>query len=642
MSDSQSTVGAPLIADLDTLAAYDEREYLFDFLESADRAREPHLRVMDEVWENYIVALPGESYRHWLWPRSTGNVPSFYTNPGTRLKDPETHQILQSLTAQQVGLYFAAPEYISAKPVGSGADYEKARAVQMALQGFLERPGEFRTDYEAILTSNIFGVSIVEVGWETRARQQYVLQPQLDAMGVPSGRKIVPQVVVYRDQPLRRTIDPFDFYPDPVGTGINVDMRGCAKRFEIYEEEARALAQPVDGEPGVYDAQAVERAIARGRDDKGQSTPSGASTRMQDRTVNRIEATKRMRRLVGFEYHGFSPVRRNDGFSWRTITMLNGEIVRSHGLAYIDGKIPFVEFVPMPVPGRFWGLSPASVIRFLQDAADANLMLITDMLINSLYGPLMVQQGFGGDREALRNRHLRQIIEVIDPEKVKGVPVDYQALTHGVDWYGRQKQVMRESSGRTDPVQAIPSTGDKTATEVGELVRLASQRVGMTVQITERGPFPAMGRMIHNRFRQFMGDSEVWVRFTGEPFAFTIDDIDLDVDVRFTGSAFAMSKFQKTQAYTQAIQTIAASTQLIPMMPDLFIRLLRDGMEIGDAEQIVTRAMMAQAMLAQQQQAMQEQAGGAPQPGDEQPNGDGTAAAQTETGLAEREGRSLQ
>lgn len=646
MADTQSTAASPLVADVDALAANDEREYFLEFLEISDAAREPHLATMDEIWENWLVALPGSTERHFLWPRSTGNVPSSFVSGQTRLKDPETHQIIQSMTAQALTLMFAPQEYISTKPVGAGQDYEKARASGMVITGFLERPGEFLTDYITLTTAFIFGTAYQEIGWETRARLQYALVPIIDDMGVQHGRRIVPKEVIYKDQPLRRVIDNYDAYPDPGGTRIHTDMRGFGKRFEIYEEEARALAQsPGEGIPPVYDPAAVERAIRAGRY-TGGSDPVGTSSRMNDYTKNRSEGSRYMNKMTGFEYHGFSPVRRRDGFSQRTLTMLNGVMVRSSGMPYISGQIPIKEFTPMPVPGRHWGLSPAAVIRFLQDAADANLMLITDMLTNAMYGPLMVSPGFGGDREALRNRHVRQLIEVLDPTKVAQVPTDYNAMRFGIDWYGRQKQVMRESSGRTDPVQAIPTSGDKTATEVGELVRLASQRIETMIQLIERNDYPWIGRTLHERFRQFMGDAEVWMRFAGEPFQFTFDDIDTDVDVRFVGSRYAMSRFQKIAGLRDAINTIATGLPILPLMPDLFIRLLRDGLEVGDAEAIVSRAIMAAAALGHMQPGGpagppapngRAQTGGGGPP-EETPN---AAPPQTETGAAEREGRPL-
>lgn len=630
----ESTVGAPLVGDLDSFAAHEEREFFLDFLQASDRKREPHLQALDEVWENYLVALPGQSGRPFLWPRSTGNVPSTFTTQQTRLKDPETHQAVESMTAQAMGLLFGAPEYVTTRPVGRGQDYDKARGLNRVIQGFMERPGEFLVDQQTIKTAFILGTAYQEIGYETRSRLQYVVVPVMDDMGIPRGRRIVPMDVIYRDRPLRRNIDPYDAYPDPNGTRIHVDMRGFAKRFEVYPEEALALSEPQSGQPPVYNRMAVMRAIQRSSDARGIHD-SSFHRRADALGFRRGEQSRFMKKLVGFEYHGDSPIRRRDGFTRRTLTLLNGEMVRSHGLVYLGGRIPVKEFVLNPVPGRHWGLSPAEVIRFIQDVLDANLILTTDMMINSLYGPLLVGRGFGGDREALRNRHLRQLIEVSDPKKIAPVPIDYNAMVQAGVQYANLKQVAREATGASDPMQGIPTGGRPTATQISELTRVASQKVEAMIMPIERDDFPWIGETILDRFRQFMGDdSDVFMRFAGETFGFTLDEVDRDVDVKFVGSRFAMSNFQKGAAFREAIQTIAAGTQLIPIMPDLFIRYLRDALMIGDAEQLVAKAMMAATALGLV---------GGPQEAAEQENESMAAGVSglTETGQAETEGRRL-
>src|SRR3989304_1705952 len=136
MPDPQSTVSAPAIVRIRAAIEREgQKRFLLDFLERSAREREPHVDTWNEIWDNYLVVPTGTtSTAQWhgtsLWPafpntRSAGVERSV-------LKDPETHQIVESLAAQSLALLFSSRDYIQATPVGAD-DPDKARLISRLL-----------------------------------------------------------------------------------------------------------------------------------------------------------------------------------------------------------------------------------------------------------------------------------------------------------------------------------------------------------------------------------------------------------------------------------------------------------------------------------------------------------------------------
>jgi len=605
-----------------------EVEFVLEFVEKSKRAinSSGRMEIMQEVMDNYLVVPYGRGAEMFQTYSSGGTATTTrlkrHSSGRSRLKDPETHQIVETITSQALGLLLGQRDYISAIPK-SVDSYDRARKIGSLLMSFFEQPGVWTTHYQIFKDAFLFGTSILEIGWETRSRLQY------------SQGSRTPQEVIYRDQPLHRSVDIWKFYPDPSGTSIQRDMIGVANEFDITMQEARRLSEPgPDGEPGVYDRADVEQAIRmykeRVQKERGDRFPQ-VSKEMPDR----------FQKMCGLEYWGESPIQASDGMSNRVITLLNGVRVRSRGNCYWDGNIPFKEVVINPIAGRFWGLAPAEVIRFLQDSADNMLMVLTDAADLAIRGPLLVGAAFGGNPEQLRDRALNDIINCSDPKMVGTIPVDLNVLQFAAMDLLRRKLSMREASGATNPLQAISGPTEKTATETSELVRLASQRVEQMVLLIEKDTYPWIGKTTHSRMRQFI-DADTIIATLGEDvLEVPVDDINLDADVRFTGSRHAGSRFQKSVQYRQMAETMGSERgeRLSILAPELLVRWFRDGADIVDAEAIVQRFTQRALALKKLEMMSAGGMGGGSVPM-EQPEADesfGTAAGETE-----REGEAVQ
>lgn len=597
MSDPQSTATTAFGIITDRFRREDESRFVLDFVAKSKAKRDPYQDIWEESFQNYMVASPTATLGR-TWP-SGQLAPWFATklqSTSTYLKDPETHQIIESLVAQALLLLLGQRQYITAIPVGSD-DYEKARLHGRLLQAQMEQPGVFRTHYQLFKNAFIFGTSILEIGWETRSRLQVVKRTLRDPLTQAQQVQSTIEEIIYKDRPTQKEIPLWDFYPDPGGTRIHENMCGVAKGFSITVQDAMQLA-----EAGVYDKAAVKRAVAY--------HAKRAKAEMQPINGRQINLPEGLEVLEGYEYWGYSPISTPDGATNRVITLLEGENVRSHINPFLKGEIPFKEIIANPISGRFYGLSPAETIRFLQDSADNMLMVLNEAADLAVRSPLLVGGAFGGNTEQLRLRKLNDLIMCRDPKAVMPLQQDLSVLGLASQELLRRKLNMREASGATNPMQAIESGDRTTATEVSELVRLASQRVESMVSLIERDDYPWIGRTLYCRNQQFLPPGGAAAVLDGEYFEVPLEDFDLEVDVRFTGSRTAQSQFQKTAALKEAIVTLASSMDLIPIMPELIERYLRDGLDIVDAKEIMTNAVLRNAMLQQQAQASQPSSGG--------------------------------
>ncbi len=230
------------------------------------------------------------------------------------------------------------------------------------------------------------------------------------------------------------------------------------------------------------------------------------------------------------------------------------------------------------------------------------LMTMTDAMDLMVNGPLLVGNAFAGDLNRLRRRRFNDVIRCSNPDMVKPLPLDLSAMQLSGMELNRRRSDMRQATGSLDP-QNISDGERDTATKVSEVVRLASQRLELQVQIIEKDDFPWLGRAIHSRIKQFMPSEGAVATLAGEQFSISLDDINVDADVRFVGSRHAMSKSQKFAQTTQMLTILGQNPMLAIQYPELLVKHFRDSLEVKDAQMIVERAAQVAQQLMMQQQA---------------------------------------
>lgn len=606
-----------------------DRDFVLDFVSKATEVNEERIPFWDEAQDNYFVTPTGQGTKFIVSDTLMSNLPlAFRANARhprrSTLKDPELHQIIETLTAQAIGLLLNQRDYIQVVPVGAD-DYEKARILGRILTAILEQPGWYRTHYQLIKNAFIYGTAIVELSWEKRSRSQMTRIPQFDQLGRLLGYRTEPRDVVYKDAPLFREVDRYNFYPDPSGTRIQHDMCGVAKRFDLTKYAVQELARA-----GTYHyTDSVRRALESASGSR-KSSRMGGQMRFPDAPK---DIPDDFGRLVGYEYWGKVPYKTQDGATNRVITVLEDQTVRSHINPYIDGRIPFKEIVVNPVAGRFDGLAPTEVLRFLQDSADSMLMALTDAANLAVRPSIVVGTAFGGDPDEITRRE--ELINARNPDAVKPLPVDLNALQFAGMELFRRKASMRETSGSNAQQLLSSEGGDRTATAASELVRLTSQRVELMVQLMERDDYPWIGQTLHSRLKQFLPPGGGRALFQGESMRFTLDQIDFEADVRFIGSRHNLTPFQIFSQYQTMASVLGTNPALAVTAPEILIRMFRDGLKIVDAERIVTE-MGRQYQIEQARSVLlgSGKTGGGSV-------GDFSLPLGTESGAAEQEGQRL-
>ena len=626
--DPQGTIAVGRALPSSSAERTNDLEFLLEHITRSDAGeRGRALSICQELLDNYMVVPFGQSGndgRGIGTPGQFGPYPQKYRGEPI-LKDPESHQITESLSAQAMLLIFGAKEYLRASPKGVD-DPEKARILSRVLMSVLNRRGTYRTFYQAWKDAFIFGTAVLEFSWESRSRQEVVPMPYVDEQGQPQVA-YVPQMTRYKEGPLISQIDIFDFYPDPGGTRIQHDMRFVAKRFRITRQEAEALAAS-----GVYDAQAVKEAFEGTAGSTGAPV-AGGRERFPDKAVPKASKTGH---FYGFEGWGFVPGKHADGSSNRVLTAINGKLVRSTINPHFRGRIPMKEIVVNPIAGRFYGLSPNEVNRFLQDSSDHMLMTMA-MAANDMVRPrTLINQNANinpdelmyGKRWIMANGIGGTLDNIAKP-----LTQDYNALQFAQQALEQRKLSMRGSAGSLEPLGETLGGDRMAATTTSEIVRLASQRGELMATLSEREDFPEIGSLTHGLLRQFASDEGVIATFHGEPLRVPFKDINEDADIEFVGSRHMQSKFQRVAAKKEAIATMMQAMALIPHMPELFIEYLRDDLEINNGEQIVMQAVASiQAQMQAQASAKMPGAGSSPA-------GPAESSFGTETGQTEREGR---
>jgi len=600
MSERVSTASAPALL-LEKHQKSKILEFALDCVEKSQSLNDQFSSIWNENLDNYLVRPVSDSTYPKLGMRSPrgasqGALRGRRTQDGQSvMKAPTIHDIIENMAGQGIGLLMPTLDFIEAVPIGKD-DPEKARTVQRHLQSVLRMQGIYRTNQMTFKDAFIIGTGIIEIGWETRTRMQMTEVPVIDEeTGFVIGSNYEPREVTFRDLPLFQQIDRFDFYPDPSGTRIQENMGYCGKRFRIPQSAAMGLARA-----GVWWKDAVEAAIKH-EGEPSETRRAGSVHRFMEL---RKEAPSAFGTQNGVEIWANLPWRPPDGVRNKVITVLNGELVRSRMNPHADGNFPMKEIVLNPVAGRFDGISPAETMRFLQDSLDNLLMVFNDMADISARNILLAGLGAGIDPLRLRKRIPGDVIPCNNPDMIKPVPYDVNAMAVAASEIVRREAQMYKSSGATDP-QMIADVDRASATQINQVVRLSSQRVQLMTQLTERDDWPWVGRTLLSRLRQYLDRGRQAI-VAGEILPIPLNEIDMQADIRFVGSRFAESQFQTNAKYREVVNVIGTNPQALLLIPDIITRWFRDGLEIMDAEQIVDEAQ--QRFLAlQQAQAAQAQ-----------------------------------
>lgn len=577
-------------------------EFVSSFVEASDRYRRQYIERWEEITRNFMVE-PEPLERNLRTPYRRGGM--VYQSPRKRvvLKDGETHRVLMTYAAQLMTQIFGHPrgEYVQALPTGWEDAPQKGPTCSKLLRYIDTLPGHYRTYLEAIVEMLRFGTSVIENPWRYEEREM----PVRTVVGTPFGtvsEETRQRIPVY-DDVCMKVLDVMDFYPDPARYRMQ-EMCGAAKRFRMNAYEAKRMA-----DSGLYDSAAVQRAILKGVS-KGTSRDESFRTGL-DQPTDR-EALTEFKEMEGYEYWGDVPWY-EDGSSRMVLTLLNGEEVRKRPFPLADPHLPFHTFIINPVQGRFYGLSPAEIIRYDQSFADAIKMLLAEAIIRQVHPPIAVDPESTEDIAAIRAWKADTVIMARGgPNSVGTLRYDAQ-VNNGFAMLSGLKAAMQDDSGANAAMQGMTGPDREAATVGSERYKYASGRMELAAQVIEKECLPPLAASNLRRYQQFLADDEDLRKRVGEmPEPIWLGDIMGDFDVQFVGSRMLASRQEKLQAWDRLTALSAANPVAASMIPwqQILTPFVGDVLDLPEVAAMVAspQTMLMNVML---QQAM----GGAGQGG---------------------------
>ena len=603
----------------------DAYAFTMGFIANSKHYRSQFIDRWREILANFIVEPYG--FTESSVDRPYGKARNIgYRRNRIELKDGETHKVITTYASKLVlgALGDTRAEYVQAEPVGYEDATQKAPTVSKLLRYAFTRDGVFRSLVEAVTDMLLFGTSIVEIPWTYTEREMPVRSfESIDGIEVDSFSR--QRVVAYDDTEIL-PVDVQDFYPDP-SEYVLEKMAGVAKRFRMNAMQAKAMT----GNPLGFKTEAVNRAInfSPSKSDSKDSDYDQNFRKDYDQPRDRT-AYPDFKEMIGFKYTGEVPWKDDIGSSRRQITILNNTVVQDIPYPLADEALPYRSMTINPVVGRFYGISPAEVIRYDQDLQDAVKILLAIAIKRQVLPPIAYDP-LGDIDEAKLQAWDDDVLIPINggPNAIGTVKYD-SGVFQGFELTDRKKQDMQETSGATGGLQGQElSTKRMSATEADNTIRNAMDRPELAAALLERDSLPKIGKSILRRYQQFLPDTEALKQRVGElPEPFWIGDISGDFDVRFVGSRMAMSRQQKLQAFDRAMAYAASVPGAAALLPNLQIwqMLFGEVLElpeiaamVGDPQQmqmnLILQQLSGQGGAAQNGVAQNQQTGGTAQVG---------------------------
>jgi hypothetical protein len=572
----------------------DVYDFVMGFVSHSRRYKSQFVDTWTEVLLNFIVEpYDYQSNRSVDRPYVAGQRRSGYyyngrATPGATtseivLKDGETHKAIMSYAAHLVlsMLGDRKGEYVKAHPVGYEDAKGKARTVTKLMRYNFARPGTFRSMVSAVIDMLLFGTSVVKTPWKYKEREMPVREIFTDEDGFEVDEFVRTKVEAYNDVCLK-AVDVQDFFPDPGETSI-CDMVGVAEKMRFNEMQARSMA-----EDRRWKASAVTRAIHNHQ--KAESPGGSRKSHHEDEFREGIDQpydkgpNEQFNPMIAFQYHGDVPWE-DEGSSRRRITVLNGEIVEDKPYPLADPNLPYHELTINPMTGRFYGVSPAEIIRFDQDLMDAVKGLSAEAVIRQVHPPIAFDEDSGIDVAHLRRWSPDMPIPIRGgPKSVGTLRYDASVFT-GFAQMAETKTSMQETAGANSAFQAQGLGSSRaSATQANFQQQQALGRPELAAAVLEKECMPSIAQGMLRRDQQFLTSEDLTLRVGEDPQAVWIGDIMGEFDIQFIGSRMAMTRQEKLQAYDRLASMTAAIPAAQAMVPwQMMLRnLIGDVLELPE------------------------------------------------------------
>jgi hypothetical protein len=554
-----------------------------DCVEQAHAVRKELEPSWYENWANYRVEssyntqTPSKTY-----PLASPSVGRFEVSPINFLKTPESHQGVNTLRALLLAGLFGTRDYVQADPVGD-EDVEAAKRVSRLVMFGLERPGNFRTNFENIGDALIFGLGSYSARWRRDIKLvprrvpvpdpanpgQFLRDPRTATQQNPQGNIMTIlqniEAPVF-DDPTLETDDLFDTWFDPAANRFD-QLKYKIKRFRIRDEELEALK----ADPN-WDANGISKVLLSEPEGRptGPDQTDHPKLLTENLTLEDVKDVHKYGFYGGWMFEGQIPeevAKEIGGIDPRgnvVFRVVNGIVVQAIQSPQRNGRIQGGSITVLPTGRGIYGISPLTIVRYLQDVSDTQLILTVQALIESVYQNYLL----GGDQgpnfpRDLETRRPREVFTLQgDIDQITPLPKDYSGLQIAVGALNLISQTIRNAMNARDPVQGLTrQTGDQTATETQIVASAALQNTDQLAVLIERDELPTQGHLINDLYYINLDDESKVFRRVGEsePTNVNYYDIDAVSDITFVGARSLISKQGKGNQFRDFMNVLASN-----------------------------------------------------------------------------------
>ena len=578
-------------------------EFLNDCVEQADQIRKEYQPGWDENWGNYRVESTSGSMPNKTYPMASGG--KFDVSPINFLKTPESHQGVNTLRALLLSSLFGVRDYVQADPNGP-EDVEAAKKVSHLVMYGLERPGNFRTNFETLGDSLIFGLGSYSARWKQDARLvprrlpvpdpsapgEFLRNPDTGAIMTVLQNMMAPVF----DDPVLETDDLYDTWFDPSANRFD-QLKWKIKRFRMRDEELMGLMQDPN-----WDAEGIAQVLENEKPDSsraaGPDSRESPKLLTESLTDEDLEDIKEYGYYGGWVFEGTIPsevaakIGAIDAQGAVVIRIINGICVQAIQSPQRNGQIQGGLITILPTGRGIYGLSPLTVVRYLQDVSDTQLILTVQALIESVYQNYIIGGELGPTlAKDLERRRPRQAFTLQgDVTQLLPLPKDYTGLNIATGALQLLSQTMRNAMNARDPVQGIQrQTGETTATETQTVAAAALQNTDQLAVLIERDELPVMGKLVNDLFYCNLDDEGKVFRRIGDvgTTAVSYFDIDAVTDISFIGARNLLSRNAKANQFRD-FATMLASNPFTAAATDWHALVKRYGEEALDVKGLET------------------------------------------------------
>ena len=567
--------------------------YVMNVVRDAELARDDFLPRWEESWTNYLVQ-PRQATAYAGRTDNPLGRSVFGQHGGRRanqtiLKDPESHQIVESLLAETLTQLFPEDGFVKARPTGS-EDSPLATGTNQIIEHALGRPEPQLVLYRWLKDIFIYGTGVMFGDWEFE--EDFEIVRTIAELGNFSVSQFSRALVTVKDDVRFENVDLIDFYPGP-GEDSFQRLKGAARRVELYGDELLLEAKDAPDEEG-WDMKALEAGIEGGFELK--------SSRPEEIKVNLTEDAQdtpmdEFSPVVGYEYWGEVPWAGTeddpiqDGSRRRRLLVVNGELVREQDWPLKRASLPFFGHAINPMTGRLYGLSPLEVIRFDQDFADVIKQMLAMAVVKSSNPPHVInaQQNVSAAKMAA----FRQDLPIIVDGDVRTAVAQAQYnppihLAQGL-YESMISPGMKDASGAAGGVQG-QGLGSKrfSASEAQSQFRSQFARPNMIAQLIEKVSLPGIGAFVIDQYALNIEDNAALKERFGENFETTLQDLQRKHDVRFVGGRREHDKLSKAAGLERFLAVVSQIPEVRAQIPWAeFLKVYAKAVDIHDLTHLI-------------------------------------------------------